>query len=93
MGLHRGNGVKSFSLLCTLVERRDGKNFHGNGYPRGFSPFGEGMRIISYPISYSGKGRGNFFTQFLIQGGDGDEVESPSLTHFPILIFNLIFIF
>ena len=66
---------------------RDDKNSHGDGYPRRFSPFGEGMGIISYPISYSGKGRGNFFTQFLIRGGDGDEVESPSPTHFPIFIF------
>ena len=37
---------------------RDGKSPHGDGYPWGFSPFGEGMRIISYPISYSGRGRG-----------------------------------
>ena len=69
---------------------RDGKNPHGDGYPRGFFPFGEGMGIISYPISYSGRGRKNFVTQFLIRGGDGDEVESPSPTHFPILIFNFL---
>ena len=70
----------------SIVYNRDGKNPHRDGYPRGFFPFGEGMRIISYPISYSGKGRGNFFTKFLIRGGDRDEVESPSPTHFPILI-------
>ena len=72
---------------------RDGKNPHGDGYPQEFSPFGEGTGIILYPIFYSGRGRGKFFTQFFIRGGDGDEVESPSPTHFPILIFNFIFIF
>ena len=40
-----------------------------------------------------GEGMKKFFTQFLIRGGDGDEVESPSPTHFSVLIFNLIFIF
>ena len=72
---------------------RDGKNPYGDGYPQGFSPFGEGMGIISYPISYSGKGQKFFFTQFFIRGGDGNEVESPSPTHFPILIVYFIFYF
>ena len=59
---------------------RDGKNLYGDRYFQGFFPFGEGMWIILYPISYSRKGHGNFFTQFFIRGGDGDEVEFPSLT-------------
>ena len=79
--------------LSHMVRSRDGKNSHGDGYLWGFFLFGEGMRIILYPISYLGKGRRNFLTQFLIQGGDGDEVESPSPTHLPILIYNLFLFF
>ena len=79
------------SFATTKHAHRDGKNPHGDGYPWGFFPFGEGIGIILYPIFYPGRGREKFFTQFFIRGGDGDEVESPSPTHFPILILILIF--
>ena len=72
---------------------RDSKNPNGDGYFWEIFPFREDIEIISYLISYSEKGRKKIFTQFLIRGGDGDEVESPSPTNFLILIFNFILIF
>ena len=56
---------------------RDDKNSHRDRYPRGFFPFREGMRVISYLISYSGKGGRKFFTQFLIRGGGGIPIPYP----------------
>lgn len=41
---------------------KDDRNPHRDGDPREFSPFGEGMRTILYPISYSGRERKLFFT-------------------------------
>ena len=55
--------------------------------PTGIFSIREGYGDNFIPNFLFGKGAGKFFTQFLIRGGDGDEVESPSPTHFPILIF------
>ena len=39
----------------------DERNTHEEGDPRGFFPFGDGMRTILYLIFYSGKRLGQFF--------------------------------
>lgn len=87
--INKIHGVTEQSFLTSTI--KDDKNSHGYMYLQGFSPFGEGTRIILYSISYSRKGWRNCCTQFLILGRDGDEVDFPSPPHSSILILILIF--